>query len=124
MEIRTKDLPGLVGKQVVVETDYATIEGEVLATTSDAIVLRTKAGTSVVELSRMIDIRLADPATKIVRRKIRPATIQLVRQHLLDRHGMQWDLMKLTSPSSALALHELTDHTNLGHQHRADTEEE
>lgn len=124
MEIRTKDLPGLVGKRILIETDYVTTEGEVLAATSDAIVLRTGAGTSVVELVRVIDISLADPATKIVRRKVRPATIQLVRQHLLDRHGMQWDLMKLTRPSAALALHNLTDHSNLGHQHRDDTEEE
>lgn len=125
MAIRLSELPLLIETRVTVEVqgddDVSswTIEGLLIAVGDAGVVVKNSDGPQIVMRHHILDIKKTVMSRKIVRRKIRHIVMQQVRQHLLDRHGMPWDLVKMMRPDSAFQAHESIDHSNLGHQHAA-----
>jgi len=104
--------------------DDLELEGKVLSADASGLVILVKNKPIIVEARDILDIHRSSLPSKIVRRKMRYIPPWQARQHLLDRHGLQWDLIKMLAVKSAGALHDKIDHTNLGHQHRESEEDE
>lgn len=118
-----RELMAMIGGNVVVEhngSESGSIktEGKILRVGAPGIVLESRLKTEIIPLDRIIDCYPFVPPRKVVRRKVRFMPEHQSRQHLLDRHGMLWDLIKFTTDTTAWSMHNLIDHTNLGHQHR------
>jgi hypothetical protein len=128
VDIKMSDLPKLVGTRVVVEVsaggDSWTHEGEVIAAKATDLAIKTKTDTVIIDMNFVDDIRPADPIVKVVRRKVRPVVLAQVKQHLLDRHGYPWDLVRAATPSLAMQMHDNINHDQLGHRHREDAKED
>ena len=124
--VKTSDLPLLVGEQVIVEMhssggDGDTIELEGLLQAADlqaGLVLQTREGSIIIPAIDLVDVYKASAPKKIVRRRIRYIPEPQAKQHLLDRHGMEWDLIKMLSPKRAHDVHNAFSHNNLGHRHQ------
>lgn len=127
-----KELSGLVNTTVVVEytrpdgTETNKADGILKAVGEAGIVFESKGRTEIIPWPHVVDIYAFTPPRKVVRRKVQHLLTRRSRQHLLDRHGMLWDLIKFISEKTAFQMHERIDHSNLGHQHRApgDTRED
>lgn len=120
------DLLALRGEQVVIELDDeelltpTELQGRLIeADRENGLVVETKVGTMIVPMTDVLAVEKATPPGKIVRRTIRPIPLSQVKQHLLDRHGLGWDIVKAMTAKSCLDLHNKIDHSNLGHRHRA-----
>jgi hypothetical protein len=119
------ELVGLVDSPVVVEftrpTSSETIktDGMLLRAGPQGIVFESKGKTEIIPLVAIIDLYPFTAPRKVVRRKVQQLLQRRARQHLLDRHGIPWDLIKFTTEATAFVMHQKIDHTNLGHQHRA-----
>lgn len=121
-----RELTTMIGTNVVVEHNSSEsgngsvkTEGKILRVGAPGIVLESRLKTEIIPLRFIIDLYPFTPPRKVVRRKVRFIVPHQSRQHLLDRHGMPWDLIKFTTDDTASNMHLLIDHTNLGHQHRA-----
>lgn len=124
MEVTTSDLPGLVGKvlvvQVVVDSDdedYREITGRCLVAAATGLVIQTKSRSEIINMDDVIDIILEQKARRLSRRKLGVIPDDAVRQHLLDRHGMPLDLVKKLDVAAAVEIHSKVDHSKLGHVH-------
>lgn len=100
------------------DASVSQIHGKLIKADYHGLVIQERTQTSIVALDIVLDAYRADKQGKIVRRKVRYMIAQQVRQHLLDRHGLAFDLIKALSPSNAKKLHDNIDHFNLGHRHR------
>lgn len=98
---------------------YVDIEGKLVAATYDGIVLQLRTGAQIYPIGLLVHARLGPRLGKLTRRKLRPIPKSQSRQHLADRHGISFDLVKHLTPEAALDLHNAIDHDNLGHNHRA-----
>ncbi len=123
---KLSDLPGLVGKQVTVELEDGDlgdlpmeVTGKMLAADpKEGCVVETKDGTIILSLSEIRDVNIAQPRTKVVRRMLRWIPERQVKQHVLDRHGMPWDIIRAMSHRGVHLMHDAIDHSNLGHRHQ------
>jgi hypothetical protein len=119
------ELKALVNSPVVVEftrvgsSETIKAEGMLLKAGAQGIVFESKGKTEIIPLWAIIDLYAFTAPRKVVRRKVQALLSKRARQHLLDRHGILWDLIKFTTEATAFAMHERIDHSNLGHQHRA-----
>lgn len=126
MSIRISELPSLVETRVLLEVQQGgdespwELEGTLMAVSDVGVVVKTGDGTHIFLQEHILDISKSSIPRKIVRRKIRYIIAAQARQHLLDRHGMPWDLTKMLRPDAAREMHDKTDHSNLGHQHRTE----
>ncbi len=123
--MKMSNLPEMIGVRVCVEIDSDTpsnlseIEGVLVGVSATGVAVKIRTGLQFYSFVDILDITKVNVARKIVRRRIRHIVESQTRQHLLDRHGIPWDLTKALSPSSAYAMHEKIDHSNLGHQHNS-----
>lgn len=70
-----------------------------------------------IEMADIIDIDLEPKVRRLARRWIGTIGIEVVRQHLLDRHGYPFDLVKNMDAKVAGQVHDALSHERLGHQH-------
>lgn len=124
MDINLTELKGLVGAVVVAE--YASPSGEMVKSdgklvraAAHGVVFEANGKTSIIPITSIISIVPFTTPRKVVRRKVQFLLSRRARQHLLDRHGFFWDLIKFTTEETAFTMHQNIDHKNLGHQHRA-----
>lgn len=125
MEVRMSELPALVGERVAMRISghygHMDVEGEVVTASQSGLVLLSKSeGTMIIGIDEIDELHKTVSPGKIVRRKIRHIPETQARQHLLDRHGVPWDLVRGMTPRNAFRMHEGIDHSNLGHKHRAE----
>ncbi len=129
MAIRMSELPLLIDSRVTVEvqeeedTSPWAVEGVLIAISDAGVVVKNSDGSHILLFDVVIDVSKAMTSRKIIRRKLRFITAQQARQHLLDRHGVPWDLTKVLTAANAFEMHSRIDHSNLGHQHRTQEEE-
>lgn len=129
MDIKASDLPGLLDKRVIVqedtagraEDDFREVEGRVVAATETGLVIQTRSSVVIVDAKYILDVDIIVKTTpkRLVKRWIRDTDADSVKQHLLDRHGMPFDLVSAPGidPSRLLEMHSKIDHGNLGHGH-------
>ena len=112
------------GEDVILELQDADdlhpriVQGKLLRASYHGIAIQEANQTSIIDLSIVQDIYPASKQGKVVRRRLRYIVALQVRQHLLDRHGMQFDLIRALTPKVAKQLHDKIDHSNLGHRHK------
>lgn len=131
MPLKLSDLPQYLGRTIVVQEDligFADVdddfrehEGKVVRADERGLVLETRHGTVIIDASRILDcdVTLRSSVRRLMRRWLRDATPAIVRQHLLDRHGMPYDLVsaKAMDNEAFFEMHQRIDHSGLGHQH-------
>jgi len=124
MDIKVNELPNLVGKFLVVQVevdsddeDFREVEGKCLVATSSGLVVQTKSKSELLEMGRVIDIDVIELVRRLSVRWLDHVSPAAVRQHLLDRHGLRFDLLKVMDVETAVKLHDGIDHTALGHRH-------
>lgn len=124
---KMSDLLDMVGKAVklelIVDGEAATVEGTLLAASWQGLAVKTKTATRVVDIDEVVS---AAPlrTSKLVRRWMRFIPSWQARQHLLDRHGLEYDLLKALLPDQAKLLHDRLNHKNLGHRHRPEGDDQ
>lgn len=125
--MKATDLPTFEGKRVIVtqdithlsdDEDFREVKGMVHKADTAGLVLRTNGGVVIIPASQVLDVDI-ELISRLQRRWLRVPTLSVVRQHLLDRHGMPFDLVAAPGMEvkAYLAMHERIDHSNLGHQH-------
>lgn len=126
--MKAEDLPSFEGKRVIVtedithlgtDEDFREVEGTVGRADKTGLVLQTaREGVVIIPANRILDVDIK-VTNRLQRRWLREATPSTVRQHLLDRHGMPFDLVAAPGldPKAYLEMHSKIDHSNLGHQH-------
>lgn len=115
--------PELVGKDVIIslaDEDGGDVEGRCIAANEKAVVVKAGSKSRLIERYEILDLEVVDKTKpkRIQTRWIAEATLESVRQHLADRHGMPVDLIP-ASKQDALDLHSRVNHekTSLGHRH-------
>jgi hypothetical protein len=125
--MKADDLITFEGKRVIVQEDithlgsdedFREVEGTVGKADATGLVLQTSKGVTIIPVARILDVEVKLP-NRLQRRWLREAGASTVRQHLLDRHGMPFDLIAAQGVDHKLYLemHSKIDHGNLGHQH-------
>lgn len=131
MGIKASDLPRFEGRRVIVQEDlagrgdagddYREIEGKVVKANVHGLVIQTRTSIVPVEAQHILDVEelTRTAPRRLVRRWIREATPESIKQHLLDRHGFHFDLVSARemSPEMLLEMHAKIDHGKLGHNH-------
>lgn len=129
--LRLSDLPQYLGKVIVVQEDtsqdpdtdddFKEYEGKVVRADESGLVLETRHGTRIIRANRILDADVSIKSTvrRLVRRWLREPTPATVRQHLLDRHGMPFDLIsaKEMDNEAYYHMHQGINHAGLGHRH-------
>jgi hypothetical protein len=122
------ELRALEDMTVVVEyssargSEIVKAEGKLLRAGAQGVVFESRGKTVIVPLGSVIDLYEFTQPRKVVRRKVQHLLQRRARQHLLDRHGIPWDLVKFTTDQTAFDMHQQINHANLGHQHRGPEE--
>lgn len=125
MDIKTSELPDLVGKVLVVQVevkdsddeDFQEIRGKCLIANTKGLVIQTRSRSEMLALEDIIDLEVEPRVRRLTRRWIGETEPDGVRQHLLDRHGMPFDTVRLLSASDASTIHNKINHVLLGHEH-------
>lgn len=124
MDIKTSELPNLVGKVLVVQVevdlddeDFREITGKCLVANAAGLVVQTRSRSEMIEMSKIIDLDVQVKPRRLVRRWIEVIDDEGLRQHLLDRHGLPFEMVRACSASDAVILHNSVDHSKLGHEH-------
>lgn len=95
-------------------------EGTVIAASPIAILLKPR-GAMIAEMIPADDILaieiLQNPNAKLIIRKLRLLKPHEVRQHLIDRHGLEYSTIESLNDIEAYEYHANIDHSNLGHVH-------
>lgn len=125
MSVAVQELTGFQGKRVVLHViaedgSVTEVEGKIEAASEAGVAFKEK-GKSGLELYIPEQIESIQPAPDrpkaVARKKMKPVARGAVRQHLLDRHGVQLSWAKAANEDDAFAYHESLDHTDLGHHH-------
>lgn len=132
MPVDPNTLAEFDGKQVIlhrIQEDGSAeeLEGKIEAASPAGIAFKEKGRRDVdlVMPDEIDNIELAPEKPKtIVQKKLKPVTINNVRQHLVDRHGFARSQANGLSDDDAYEIHEAIDHSDLGHKHVAEEEEE
>jgi len=131
MPVDPKSLEQFEGKQVILHkiTDdgLQELEGKIEAASEFGVAFkeRGKRDSDLVEPGQIEEIALApSKPKKLSQKKLKPVTDSTVRQHLLDRHGYELGVVNEMSDDAALREHDDIDHTELGHLHVAEDEDE
>jgi hypothetical protein len=129
MSVDPNSLVQFSGKNVNIKLtgEYANLSGEgrVEAAGPFGVAFKPKGkGSVIVEPTDIESIETAAVVKKITRKSLLPASLENVRQHLVDRHGYAVADIEKYSPEQALEWHNSLDHAPLGHDHekKADAE--
>lgn len=125
MEIKTSDLPDLVGQVLAVQVnvvgsddeDFREVSGKCIATSPAGIVIQTKQRSEIIKIADIIDLDIVPKTRRLLVRYVGELEEIAVRQHLLDRHGVPFALVKNMEAKIAAAMHDKIDHSQLGHRH-------
>lgn len=128
MSVDPNTLVQFSGKNVNITLtgDYADLSGEgrVEAAGPFGVAFKPKGkGSVIVEPGDIEAIETAAVIKKITRKSLLPATLENVRQHLVDRHGYAVADIEKYSPEQALEWHNGLEHKPLGHDHEKKAEE-
>lgn len=129
MSIRLADLSEYRGRFVQVEYDTTnkggdessrTITGKLAGVGPTAIVVQGRYEVLMIQTSDLLEIDEVLRHTSrdaLTIRKIARTTLESVRQHLLDRHGMQASSVRGMTDEQASEVHGALVHDDLGHVH-------
>lgn len=129
MSIRLADLSDYRNRFVQVEYDTTkegsddgsrTITGKLAGVGPTAIVIQGRYEVLMIPLSDLLEIDEVLRHTSrdaLTIRKIARTTLESVRQHLLDRHGMQASSVRGMTDEQATEIHDALVHDDLGHVH-------
>lgn len=101
------------------------IQGTIMAATVAGVAYKEKSkGMDLISSPSLIEeIDFAPTKPKAVsQKKLKPIEFGNVRQHLVDRHGVELSWAKDADEKAAYEYHEELDHSNLGHVHVAPEE--
>lgn len=130
--IKASDLPRFKDRRVIVQEDltgrtadagddYREVEGKVVAATEDGLAIQTRTSVVMIQAKHILDVEELTRTIprRLVRRWIRDATPESVKQHLLDRHGLPFALIqpKEMTAEMLIIMHNKIDHSKLGHNH-------
>lgn len=123
MSVDPNTLVQFSGKNVNITLtgEYAALsgEGKVEAAGPFGVSFKPKGkGSVIVEPGDISAIETAAVIKKITKKSLLPATLDNIRQHLVDRHGYEVEAIEAMTPEQALAWHNSDlDHAKLGHDH-------
>jgi hypothetical protein len=125
MGITTSELPNLIGKVLVVQVtvvgqddeDYREVRGKCLVANDAGLVIQTRSRSEMIKMAEVIDVDVEPKVKRLTHRWLGEIDDDAVRQHLLDRHGMPYDLIKSLDERTAVGLHDKINHAQLGHRH-------
>lgn len=132
MSVDATTLEQFDGKQVIVhliQEDGTAKEftGKIEAASEQGVAFKEK-GKRDVELvlpNQIEEIALAPEKPRTLsQKKLKPVTESTARQHLLDRHGYDRSVVNSMNDEQAFAEHEDTDHSDLGHRHVTEDDNE
>lgn len=123
MSVDPNKLADYAGKNVNIKLsgEYAELsgEGKVEAASTMGVAFKPKGkGTVIVLPSDVEAIEASAVVKKITRKSMLPATLDNVRQHLVDRHGYKVSDIEQYTPEQALEFHNSLEHGELGHDHK------
>jgi hypothetical protein len=124
MSVDPNTLANYAGKNVniVLTGEYAELsgEGKVEAASTMGVAFKPKGKGSIIVLPSDVEsIEAAAVIKKITRKSMLPASLENVRQHLVDRHGYKVSDIEQYTPEQALEFHNTLEHGELGHDHTA-----
>lgn len=125
MSVFLEDLHPLFNRVATLSTERdGEITGKVLAVGKDGLVVRHRGNARIVPLIDILDCKevMRPRRKKVLRRVVRRITGEAIKQHLADRHALFVDLCNAISVEDAHVIHNLINHSNLGHYHREPSE--
>lgn len=131
MSVDPSTLATFSGKQVILhliqdDGSVAELEGKVEDASEVGMAFKEKGKRDVdLVLPDQIEEITAAPEKpkKIVQKKLKAVTVTTVRQHLADRHGWTIGEVNEMSDDEALGVHDDLDHSDLGHKHESDEDD-
>jgi hypothetical protein len=125
VEITTSELRNLPGKLLLVqvnvvgsdEEDFREVRGRCLVANNGGLVIQTKHRSEMIQMRDIIDIEYDTKPKRLARRRLDEISDEAVRQHLLDRHGLPYEIVKQMDVQTAVTLHNKYNHGTLGHEH-------
>ena len=129
--MKAEDLAGFVGKIVVVQVDvkpisddddtFREVTGKCMAATLDGLVIQQKSTVELIKMMDILDVEVVTlkRTTRLVRRYVEVVTDSTARQHLLDRHGLPFEVVRSLTPTDGVMFHSAVKHDALGHGHGA-----
>lgn len=123
MPVDPNSLAQYAGKNVKITLtgEYAESsgEGKVEAASTTGVAFKPKGkGTVIVLPVDVQEIEAAPIVKKITRKSMLLASLDNVRQHLVDRHGYKVGDIETMTPEGALEFHATLEHGELGHDHK------
>lgn len=132
MTVNPQSLEEFSGKQVILhlrqeDGSVKELEGKVEDASEVGMAFKEK-GKRDVDLvlpDQIEEIALAPSKPKtLAQKKLKLVTESNARQHLLDRHGYDRSVVNGMDDGKAFSEHEDIDHSDLGHKHAAEDEDE
>lgn len=132
MTVNPQSLEEFSGKQVILhlrqeDGSVKELEGKVEDASEVGMAFKEK-GKRDVDLvlpDQIEEIALAPSKPKtLAQKKLKPVTDSNARQHLLDRHGYDRSVVNSMDDEKGLSEHEDIDHSDLGHKHVAEDEDD
>lgn len=122
MPVDPKTLAPFAGKNVSITLsgEHAALsgEGKVEAAGPFGVAFKPKGkGAIIVEAQNVEAIEAVALVKKITRKSLLPASLENVRQHLVDRHGYKVADIENYTQEQALEFHAGLEHGELGHDH-------
>lgn len=129
MSIRLADLPEYKDRFVQVEYDTGeasgdecsrVITGKLIGVGPTAIVVQTRNNAEMIKREDLLEVEEVLRYTAkdaLIIRKLAKVTVESVRQHLLDRHGVEASTVRELKDDEAMTVHNIIAHSVLGHVH-------
>lgn len=110
-----QDLPGAADG----EDTFREVTGKCVASGEKGLVLQVKGRTLIFEAKDILDVEVIGKRrnSRVSIRWIDKIDQTIVRQHLLDRHGLPLAIVRGLSSTDAMRMHDAVDHEKLGHRH-------
>lgn len=104
------------------ETDAVELEGTVDLVNPPAMIVKPKGSTMVKLIEERQIVQgtfevIPEKPRELKARRMDPVGMSSVRNHLLDRHGYELDVINKLTDAAALAEHDQLEHDRLGHFH-------
>lgn len=121
------DVKVMVGVSVVIQVDrtdpttkkdFTVLEGRILRVESGEFAIQTQAKTMIIPLSELLEIERKEGQRRtLTLRYLRRMESTEIRQHLLDRHGVPYDVVAALDEEAGMEYHNRIPHQLLGHRH-------
>ncbi len=121
------DVKVMVGVNVVIQIDrvdpttnqdFTVLEGRILRVEDSEFAIQTQAKTMIIPLAELLEIERKEGQRRtLTLRYLRKMESSEIRQHLLDRHGVPYDLVAALDEEAGMEYHNRIQHALLGHRH-------